>query len=140
MGKYVSYPTGTAFGALQCQLAEPIAAGGANVTIRVRNNTGKIITLIAAHGFSSTANAQAGTSIDIQNAATASHLTAVINMQTGNQVNVAAGINGVGVAAGNTIATGVDAYFVFANAAGGGATVMTNAQATLYYTCEFAST
>lgn len=140
MGRYTSYPTGTAFGALQAQWAEPIAAGAGAVTVRVRNNTGKLITLIAAHGFSSTANAQAGTQLDIQNAATASHLTAVINMQVGNQVNVAAGINGVGVGAGNTIANGVDAYFILTNAAGGGATVMTNAQATLYYTCEFAST
>jgi hypothetical protein len=99
-----------------------------------------LITLIAAHAFSSTANAQAGTQLDIQNAATASHLTAVINMQVGNQVNAAAGINALGVGAGNTVANGVDVYFVLTNFNGGGATVMTNAQATVYYTCEFAST
>lgn len=136
MGRYVSHPTGTAYGALQCQLSEPIAAGGANVTIRVRNNTGKLITLIAAHGFSTTANNQAGTTLDIQNAATVSHLTAAINMQVAAQVNAAAGI----APANNTVANGVDVYFIFANAAGGGATAMNDGQATLFYTAEFCST
>jgi len=138
MGKYVSYPTGTAFGALQAQWAEPVTAAPTTTTIRVRNNTGKIITLIGAQCVCTQTNAAGGTQLDIQNAAAQPHLTAPINMAA-----AAAGIPEVSAAfagaGGATVANGVDVYFVLTNAGGGGNSIL-NGQATLFYTCEFAST
>jgi len=135
MGRYVAYVAGSAIGALQCQWSEPLTAAPTTVTLRVRNNTGKTITLIAAQGFSETANNQVGTVLDIwANGATV--LTAPINMQVSDQINAAGGI----APANNTVANGVDILFTLTNFNGGGATAMNDAQATVFYTEEFAST
>lgn len=136
--RYVEYPTSRheSRGTLQAQVSSQIAAGAAAVTVTARNQTGRTITLIAAQGWSSTAHNQAGTQLEVTNAAAATHLTAPIDMQTAAQVNVAGGIEPTN----NTVADGAEILFTFTNAAGGGATAMTDPQGTVWYNVDFMAT
>ena len=133
---YVAYPTGRqmSVGTLHAQVSSQIAAGAAQ-TVRARNQTGKTITLTGATGWVTTSNNQAGTQLDITNAVPTTFLTAPMNMQTTGAIVAAGGIN----PANATLANGAEALFVFTNAAGGGATAMTDAQGVLYYRVDFIS-
>ena len=127
---YMRYPpAGRCYGTLSAQVSEPIPAG--TVPIRVRNGYGTAITILGVQGFA-TALTAGGCTLDLQNAATASHLAAPIALVAGARASTTT-ITG---AAGTTIAAGVDAYFIFISA-GGGAT--NDAQAILTYTVQMLS-
>jgi len=128
----MAYPTGRhmSVGSLQAQVSSQIAAGAAS-TVRARNQTGNTIRVTGAAGWVTTSNNQAGTQLDIQNAAAVSLLAAVIPLVLTGVINVGA----VGVT--NTLVNGAEALFVFTNAAGGAATAMTDAQGVLYYRVDF---
>lgn len=121
---------GTAYGAFQAQVSELVDPNN-TVTIRVRNTTGKTITLIAAQIFSS--NSSGISSLNITNSLGVSHLTAPINNNISNRVNT-----GTIAAGNNTAIANADIYFVFANG-GGELGPLVNAQGTVFYTSRFSS-
>lgn len=117
---------------LLAQSSEPIAQG-TNATIRVQNQTGAVLTIVGFEAFCTLAG-NAGTA-DLQNAATATHLAAALNLSAGATV-ASTTITG---AAGTTKANGVDFYVVITNP-GGAANFITNAQATITCSVPVAST
>jgi len=132
MSDYPRYPLGTSFGTLVASTSELVAAAAA-LTIRVQNLTGHTIVLVSAQGFC-TALSNGGATLDIQNAAAASHLAAPIALAA-NTVATSTAITG---AAGTTVLNATDVYFVFTNNAGAGN--LTNAQGTVTYHVMFATT
>jgi len=129
---YTRYHGGSSFIELKAGVSEPIAQG-TNSTIRVRNQTGHIMTITGLQGFCTLAG-NVGT-VDLQNAVAASHLAAVLPLVAG-QVASTTTITG---AAGTTKIDGADFYVVFNNP-GGGANFITNAQATITGFVQWAST
>lgn len=122
---YMRYPPAAqCYGVATVQFSEPIAAG-AN-PIRWRNTFGNPITIIGLQAYATTLTATS-CALDLQNAATASHLAAPLAMTAATRTSTAT-ITG---AAGATIANGVDAYFIFTPVGGGTAT---NVQATMTFT------
>lgn len=126
------YHGGTTFIELKAAVCEPIAQNS-NSTIRVRNQTGYIMTITGLQAFCTLAG-NAGT-VDLQDAVAASHLAAVLPLVAG-QVASTTTITG---AAGTTRLNGTDFYVVFNNPAGG-ANFITNSQATVTGFVQLAST
>ena len=129
---YMRYPAGNTFITLLATSSEPIAQGN-NATLRVRNQTGAVLTIVGYEAFCTLAG-NVGTA-DLQNAATATHLAAVLTLVAGATV-ASTTITGL---AGTTVANGVDAYVVITNP-GGGANFITNGQATITCSVPMAST
>jgi len=132
---YMRYPAGNTFISLLATSSEPVAQGapGTNAILRVRNQTGALLTIVGFEAFC-TLVGNAGTA-DLQNAATNTHLAAVLTLAAGATVATTT-ITG---AAGTTVANGVDLYVVFSNPAGG-ANFITNAQAQITCSVPMAST
>lgn len=128
---HTRYHGGTSFIVLKAASCEPVAANNAS-TIRVRNQTGHPMTLI---GFSAycTLSGNTGT-VDLQNAAAASHLAAAIALVNGTVVATTTFTG----AAGNFKLNNTDFYVVFNNPAG--VANITDAQASITCDVQWAST
>lgn len=129
---YMRYPAGNTFISLLATSSEPIAQG-TNATLRVRNQTGQIMTITGFEAFCTLAG-NAGTA-DLQDVATATHLAAALNLGAGATV-ASTTITGL---AGTTKANGADFYVVLTNP-GGAANFITNGQAQITCSVPMAST
>jgi len=123
MARTMQYPPVNNTISLRAASSEPIAQGTA-AALRVRNQTGKVLTITAFQCFCTLAG-NAGTA-DLQNAAAATHLAAALNFSAGATA-LTTTITGLALP---TKANGVDFYFIFTNP-GGAANFITNAQATV---------
>jgi len=129
---YMRYPAGSTYISLLATSSEPIAQGTAP-TIRVRNQTGAVMTIVGFEAFCTLAG-NVNSTADLRDAAN-THLAAALVLSAGATV-VSTTITGV---AGTTKANGADFYILWTNP-GGAANFITNGQATVTCSVPMAST